>query len=211
MKKILALILVFGCIFAFASCVNPNANGGNTNENPTDNEGKEQTLEAIQTAVNDSAPINADIEVKFESEIGDLNGSYNVTYNDDGSATVDYSYELFNKYDENAERDSETTTYTGVVAVLADGEVVGNIGGVASVEAVSFDISLDEEYLDDCKIEAGVLEANVKSENSFDVLGVDIPYDSKLTVTTSGGNVTSVVIAYEAEYGFIEIVAVYHY
>lgn len=208
MKKILALVLVIGCIFAFASC--EALLFGNTNTN-TDNEGKEQTLANIQKCIDDAAPKSADISVEFKSEIGDLNGSYDVTYNEDGSATVDYSYELFNKFDENAELEEFKSTHTGVVTVSSNGDVDGDLNGIASIEAVSFDIKLDEQYLSSHKITASILEAKVEAENTFDVVGVDIPYDIDLSITTGNGRVTAVVISYETENGPIEIVAVYHY
>lgn len=207
MKKILALVLVIGCIFAFASCnlIAPN------DTVPTDNEGKEQTLENIQKCIDESAPLSASISVVLKSDIGTLNGSYDVVYNLDGSATVDYSYELFNTFDGDGTAFEPKSTHTGLVTVSADGKLDGELNGVASVEAVSFDIKLDSKMLSSCEIAAGILEAEVEAAKTYDVIGIDIPYDISLNVTTANGRVTSVVIAYETISGPIEIVATYNY
>ena len=208
MKKILALILVIGCILAFASCqfITPPTTDGNV-----DNEGNKQTVANIQQIVDDSAPKSADISVVFDTAIGKLNGSYDVTYNDDGSATVEYSYEMFNTFDENAQQDGPKSVKSGVVTVNADGTVDGDVEGAASVEGVSFDIDLDEKLLKSAKVSASVLTATVEADNTYDVLGVDIYSDVSLTISTGNGRVTSIVISYEAESGPVVITTVYHY
>ena len=95
MKKIIALLLVLGCIFVFASCDN---NGGKDN---TDMGGVDisKAISDLQAALDASAPDAADITVVLESSLGNLNGSYNVVFNEDGTATVTYSYEKFNGFE----------------------------------------------------------------------------------------------------------------
>ena len=207
MKKIISALLLVGCIFAFASC---NLLGGSQTP-PVDNEGEKQTLELIQTCIDDSAPKRANISVLFSSEIGSLNGSYNVAYHTDGSATVEYSYELFNTIDPSSGLIDPKSTYTGVVNVSADGELDSAINGVASVEALAFDISLDEKKIATYTVETGILQATVKSKNTIDIIGVDIPYDITLNIRTANGKVTAVVITYETYSGTVEITAAYHY
>lgn len=202
MKKIIALILVLGCIFAFASC---NLFPG------TDAETPKETVADIQKAIDESAPLGASVTVLLESTIGDLNGSYNIAYNNDGTATVNYSYERFNEFTLDSVKDEFKSTVSGVVTVSADGQLSEEIGGVASVEAVSFDIALKEEYFVTVDVSSSVLRGTIKSENTYDVLGVDILYDVDLVIFTGSGRVTSVVISYESEAGPIEITAVYSY
>ena len=204
MKKILALILAFGCIFAFASC---GILGLGTDQTPTEKE----TVANIQKAIDESAPVSASITVKFESLIGELNGSYDVSYNNDGSATVDYSYERFNEFTLDSVQDEFKSVVSGNVTVSADGVLSEEIGGVASVEAVTFDIELKEEYFTSVSVANSVLRGTIKSENTFDALGVDIMYDVDLVVFTGNGRVTSIVISYESENGPIEISAMYRY
>ena len=202
MKKILALILVLGCIFAFASC---NLFPG------TDAETPKETVADIQKAIDESAPLGASVTVLLESTIGDLNGSYNIAYNNDGTATVNYSYERFNEFTLDSVKDEFKSTVNGVVTVSADGQLSEEIGGVASVEAVSFDIALKEEYFVTVDVSSSVLRGTIKSENTYDVLGVDILYDVDLVIFTGSGRVTSVVISYVSDAGPVEITSVYRY
>lgn len=202
MKKILALILVLGCIFAFASC---NLFPG------TDAETPKETVADIQKAIDESAPLGASVTVILESTIGDLNGSYNIAYNNDGTATVNYSYERFNEFTLDSVKDEFKSTVSGVVTVSADGQLSEEIGGVASVEAVSFDIALKEEYFVTVDVSSSVLRGTIKSENTYDVLGVDILYDVDLVIFTGSGRVTSVVISYVSDAGPVEITSVYRY
>lgn len=211
MKKIIALILIVGCIFALASCKPSDKGDGNNDGNQGNNNVDKTGVAAIQKSIDDSAPKSADISVEFESTLGTLNGKYDVTYNADGSATVDYSYELFNTFDENAVRDEIKSTHTGVATVTSSGEVSGDLGGVASVEAVTFDINLDSSKLTTGEVSASVLKAKVAAANTADVLGVSIGYDVDLTITTGAGRVTYIIINYTTNMGPVEITAIYHY
>lgn len=208
MKKIIALILVIGCVFAFASCnlIFGNNDGGNGHAN--DNKG---TVADVQSAIDASAPAKATIKVKLESALGDLNGSYNVTYNEDGSATVNYSYEVFNAFGEDATKNGEKSTYSDTVTVSASGELNKPIYGASAVEAVSFDINLDESKLSSASVVASVLTAKVEAANTAAVLGVAISSDADLCITTGAGRVTSVVITYTTESGPVTITATYNY
>ena len=62
MKKILALILIVGCIFAFASC---NLLSGKDNTPTAD-------VSSVQKAIDESAPVSAKITVVLNSQLGDL-------------------------------------------------------------------------------------------------------------------------------------------
>ena len=197
MKKILALILVVGCIFAFASC-----DLFSGTETPDDS----YAIPDIQAKIDASAPKGADITVTFKTTLGDLNGSYDVTYNEDGTANVDYSYEQFNTITDGS---SELkSTYTGSVTVAADGSVSGTLSTEA-LNAVSFDLKLDESKLSNVAINAGVLSANVKAADTAAVLGVALDYDVQLTVVTGTDGVTSMTVAYTANLGAVEIVTLY--
>lgn len=197
MKKILALILVVGCIFAFASC-----DLFSGTETPDDS----YAIPDIQAKIDASAPKGADITVTFKTTLGDLNGSYDVTYNEDGTANVDYSYEQFNTI--TAGSSELKSTYTGSVTVAADGSVSGTLSTEA-LNAVSFDLKLDESKLSNVAINAGVLSANVKAADTAAVLGVALDYDVQLTVVTGTNGVTSMTVAYTANLGAVEIVTLY--
>lgn len=209
MKKILSAVLVLGCIFAFASCA---LTATTEEEKPVvDNEGNVITIDTIQACIDDSAPKGANSSVTFVSDIGDLNGSYDVTYNDDGSATVDYSYELFNTITPGSSSDGFKKSYTGSFTVSADGVVSGDVGGIGAVEAVSFDIFLDIEKLSNCSLSSGILKAKVPAAYTLDVLGVIIDYDVDMNIITANGKVTSISMKYVTESGTVEISTTYRY
>lgn len=200
MKKIIALILAIGCILSLASC--NLFNGSNNVENPDDS----ASIPDIQSKVDASAPQGADITVTFKTALGDLNGAYDVLYNEDGTATVAYSYEKFNTLGEGSTE--LKSTYTGTVTVAADGSVSGDLG-TEGLSAVSFELKLDESKLSGVAINAGVLNATVKAEHTEAVLGVALGYDVQLIVATGTTGVTSMTVSYTTANGDVEIVTVY--
>lgn len=197
MKKILALILAVCCIFALASC-----QFFTGTETPDDS----YAIPDIQAKIDASAPSGADITVTFKTSLGDLNGAYDVTYNEDGTANVDYSYEQFNTIE--AGVSELKSTVTGTVTVAADGSVSGTLTTEA-LNAVSFDLKLDENKLSNVAINAGVLSANVKAADTAAVLGVAIDCDVQLTVVTGTNGITSMTVAYTTNFGAVEIVTLY--
>lgn len=203
MKKILAIILVIGCVLSFAACNLFKKDSGRTDD--------ASDIPAIQAKIDASAPISAEINVVLKSSLGNLNGVYNVTYNEDGSAFVSYSYEQFNKFEEGSSTTELKSTVTGNTTVSADGKVADSIGGVASVEAVSFDIKLDENKLESVKIDAGALSAKIKAADTEAVLGVALAYDVDIIITTGSNGVTAIAISYTTTSGPVEINASYSY
>ena len=204
MKKILALILVLSCVFAMSSC--------KLLKKKTKEEAPEfdrEAVAAVQAKIDASVPETAKVTVTYKSTLGTLNSEYNVFYNVDGTASVTYSYEKFNS-PADASADFKTT-YSGETVVNADGTLTGNPEGIASVEALTFDINLDPSKIYDATVSYGVLEAIVKAENTQAVLGVNIGADVKVIVTTGSLGVTSVAISYVADSGSVEIVATYTY
>ena len=203
MKKIIAFLLVICCVLALAAC-----DGGNkTPDNEVDNS---QAISDLQTALDASAPVTAEITVVLKSSLGDLNGYYDIAFNEDGTATVSYSYEKFNSFEEAGSSELKST-YTGTTTVAADGTVTDSLGGVASVEAISFNIQLDESKLSSVTAGAGAISAKVKAADTKAILGVEIGYDVDLVISSGKLGVTSVAISYESASGPVEIVAVYTY
>ena len=196
MKKIIALILVIGCMLSFVACF------PNNTEEPDDS----YAIPDIQAKVDASAPKGADITVTFETSLGTLNGAYDVAYNEDGTATVAYSYEKFNTLGEGVTE--LKSTFEGTVTVAADGSVTGDLG-TEGLTAVSFELKLDENKLNSVAINAGVLNAQVKAEHTEAVLGVALSYDVQLVVVTGTNGVTSMTVSYTTTLGEVEIVTLY--
>ena len=223
MKKILALILIVSCIFTLCSCGlfkknddnNDNDNGSNNTQTGGDNNSGNETpaidvaaIAAIQAKIDASKPVTADITVTLEAALDDLLSEYNVTYNDDGTATVVYTYEKFNTFDEDS--DEYKSSYSGTVTVGADGTVSGDIG-TASVEALTFDINLDTSKLATAEVVAGVLTATVKAANTASILGVNLGSDASIVVSTNASGVSFIAISYISAAGPVEIIATYTY
>ena len=223
MKKILALILIVSCIFTLCSCGlfkknddnNDNDNGSNNTQTGGDNNSGNETpaidvaaIAAIQAKIDASKPVTADITVTLEAALDDLLSEYNVTYNDDGTATVVYTYEKFNTFDEDS--DEYKSSYSGTVTVGADGTVSGDIG-TASVEALTFDINLDTSKLATAEVVAGVLTATVKAANTASILGVNLGSDASVVVSTNASGVSFIAISYISAAGPVEIIATYTY
>ena len=223
MKKILALILIVSCIFTLCSCGlfkknddnNDNDNGSNNTQTGGDNNSGNETpaidvaaIAAIQAKIDASKPVTADITVTLEAALDDLLSEYNVTYNDDGTATVVYTYEKFNTFDEDS--DEYKSSYSGTVTVGADGTVSGDIG-TASVEALTFDINLGTSKLATAEVVAGVLTATVKAANTASILGVNLGSDASIVVSTNASGVSFIAISYISAAGPVEIIATYTY
>ena len=222
MKKILALILLVSCIFTLCSCGlfkkndnNNNSNNVNNNTPTGGNNSGDKTpvvdaegVAAIQAKIDASKPVAADITVTLKAVLDDLNSEYNVTYNDDGTATVVYTYEKFNSF--YADTDEYKSTYSGTVTVGADGTLSGDVD-TASVEALTFDINLDAAKLATAEVVAGVLNATVKAANTASVTGVNLGSDASVVVSTGANGVVSIAISYVSASGPVEIVATYTY
>ena len=205
MKKILALLLVVSSVLALGSC---KLFKKDTTEDETPKFDAE-VVAAIQAKIDASAPVSANVTVTLASSLDDVKGEYNVTYNADGSATVEYYYEKLNSFDENS--DEYKSSFSGTTTVSADGTVTDELGGTASVEAITFDINLDPAKIYDATVSAGVLNATVKAENAAAVIGVDVKADVNVVVTYGSAGVTSVAISYVSAAGPVEIVATYNY
>lgn len=205
MKKILALLLVVSSVLALGSC---KLFKKDTTEDETPKFDVEAVI-AVQAKIDASAPVSANVTVTLASSLDDVTGEYNVTYNADGSATVEYYYEKLNSFDENS--DEYKSSFSGTTTVSADGTVTDELGGTASVEAITFDINLDPAKIYDATVSAGVLNATVKAENAAAVIGVDVKADVNVVVTYGSAGVTSVAISYVSAAGPVEIVATYNY
>ncbi len=205
MKKILTIIIVLGCLLAFASCGgSQQSSSGNNGETPAD-------ASSIQAIVDASAPKSAVIKVTLSSEIGDLNGQYNVVYNDDGSANIVYSYEQFNTYDAAGQLGELKSVVSGEVTVSADGTVNGTISGVGGIQATSFVLNLDNSKLSGLVAEGGSLQATVPAANTASVLGISTGADVSLSVMTGSGVLTSVAMSYQSAEGTVSIACSYGY
>ena len=206
MKKILALILVVSCVFALGSCkLVKKILGKDVDDAPTANEAE---IAPFQAKIDASVPETANVTVNFKSTLGTLKSAYLVTYNTDGSATVNYTYEKFNQVGESKDFKTE---FTGETTIGANGELTNAPEGIASVEALTFDITLDASKLHYATVTSGILDAVVKAENTLEILGVELGVDAKLVISIGTLGVSSIAISYTTEGGTVEIISTYTY
>ena len=199
MKKVLALILAVCCVFTLVSC------NKKKDEAPVVNA---EDLAPFQTKLDTSAPETATVTVTFKSGLGTLNSAYLVTYSqEDGSANVQYTYEQFNTTDSSEFK----STYNGQLTVNADGTLSSNPAGVASVEALTFDINLDPTKIYSATVTSGILNIVVKAENTAAVLGVNLGVDATVVISVGSLGVGSVAISYTTAEGTVDIVSTYTY
>ncbi|MBQ7390728.1 MAG: hypothetical protein IJW02_06455 [Clostridia bacterium] len=208
MKKIIALALVLCCVFSLASCKDKNKDD---NKNKVD---VSAYISEMQTALDSSAPDVADVTVKLSASLGDLNGSYNVTYLEDGAALVVYSYERFNSFEDGAMADDIKSTYTGTTLIGPDGSSVsaGSDTVVAEVlGTIHFDYNLDKSKLQSVTASSGVLSAKIAAADTEAILGVALDSDADIVITAGSLGVNTISISYNSASGPVEIVAVYTY
>lgn len=181
MKKIVALVLALALCFALASC--KNGKGGSVNIDEFKN--------AIAATVLDSAKIEV-TQVNDLLPETPLTAVYDIDYEDDGSATVDFTYTLYNELG----AENITSTHTGSARIAPDGTVTGDSVGanVTSVASVSF--NLDQKKMSSCTASMGILTAKIPAANTASVLGVEIGADVVLTISISGGVVAASTVSY---------------
>ena len=131
MKKIIVLILALSCVLSMVACTDtPDA--------------AEASIDAFVSAIADSAPASAKIEVSMQSELGTLSATYDVVYAEDGSAAVNYEREEFNP----AGSSEIKNTVSGTVAVSKDGKISDSAALGASGSVVTMSLKLNKDKMD---------------------------------------------------------------
>ncbi|MBQ8302709.1 MAG: hypothetical protein IJX97_04070 [Clostridia bacterium] len=196
MKKIIALLIAITCVFAMVSC---GGNGGETVD-----------VTAFKDAVAATAPTAVEIETALETELGTLEGTFNVTYATDGSAVIEYSYEQFNELGESSNTTEVKNTVSGTVNVGADGSYSDGGALVGSVSAAGgFTINLDTAKMKDCEVNGNVLTATVEAANTEAVLGVAIAYDVNVVLTKGETSLVSLTLTYTTDAGLATVTCEY--
>lgn len=203
MKKLIAILLAVVCAFALFSCTPTNKpNGGETKGD----------LSLFTNALKTVSPKSSTVRTTLTSDLGTLNGTFNITYAGDNRATVTYEVEQFNEIDESATTGFEPkSTKTGTIT-YEDGKYTTSDGVTREFTlATELKLNLDAEKMT-YTIEDGntTLKATVESKNTKDVLGTEINAEVSLTVKRNSTTITSVTISYETKAGTATIVCDYN-
>ena len=192
MKKLLVVLLAIACVFTMFSC------GGKEDE----------SLTAFQSAADETKPATAKVNVVLETPLGELNAEYNIAYNTDGTATINYTFEKFNEITVGGEGEVKSTV-TGTASVDANGNYTGDLSGSAAAISPSFNFDPEKmEYT--ISANENVLSANVKAENTADVLGVEYGSDVVLVMNKFDGKIVSFTLSYTTSQGEASVVVSYN-
>ena len=185
MKKLLCIVLIIGTLAAVCSC------------------GKVKVDDFIKAIENtDSSSVT--VETVTNTALGTLTSRLEVNYKDDGSATINYSYEEFNSFEESSDDVKKVTS--GTVYRYADGTYSEDLG--IDFSQVSSNVAINLEPLKKiAKVnEAGdVLIASVPAETTEAVFGTLYTSDVYFEINIQGGTVKSI----EMEYGNVSVVYQY--
>ena len=202
MKKIIAILLSLVCVFGLASC---------GEDAPQD-----AALNAITAAISAADPTGAVLETKITSKTFgiSLEGEYTISFGEDGTATVSYTYDQLNLIGAGTSGTNITAPVEGVATIAKDGTVTvvegeGSVG--AQITAVAgVKLNLDATKMT-YSISSGVLSATVKAQDTRSVFGIDIEADVGLVVSTANGKVSTITLTYVTDEVEAEIVCVYNY
>jgi hypothetical protein len=186
MKRIISVLLMLACLVALCSC------GGGVGD--------------FEKALGASKPASVKIDTVSVSSLGTLNGSYQVIYNEDGSAKMLYEYEKWNT-ELNDEGDKKTVS--GTINVAADGsytnnDVAGNISDLASG-------NINLSAIKGATVENGKLTAIVAAADTEAVFGVAFDYDINFEMNMNETSVETIKLSYEKDGFSGSITCVYTY
>ena len=189
MKKFLIILLAALLTFSFISC---------------GEEAKAPSIDGFVAAVKKTNPKEVLISIKSETALGELNGTYKTVYAEDGSFTIEYSYEKFNEIGEGAE-DELTSTVTGTVTCDKNGNYSdgGALTGTTTlVTGAKINLAKAKATV---SMDGNSLTAKIKAADTKAVLGVELPSDAELVMAKSGDVIVSYTIKYQNASGEVVI------
>ena len=167
-------------------------------------------FEDFEAALAATDPTEVIGTITLNTAAGKMVGEYTATVADDGSVTVNYSFDSFNSIAVGGANDV-TSKITGSVTRKADGtytytgDVVEAAESVAgSVTSIKFDKSL-MTY----NIAGGTISAVVSSANTEAVLGVALESDATFALIINDGKVVSFSLSYALENADVTVVCEY--
>ena len=179
-----------------------NQGDDNANDGPTAEELLAEALEPFVLAIAKTEPTSATVTTEIENDLlgVPMTGIWDITYNDDGSASVIYSYMHMIEDLASTTSDLPYEIKTGECAIDAEGNVIGTDLAFTKVAAAALvKYNLDASKLSDVSTDAGVLSAKVAAADTAAVLGADLGADANFTMTVVEGVVVAVTVTYEID------------
>ncbi len=178
MKKIISLAVVLCCLVALVAC----------SGSPTS---------PFESALAVKGFTKATITQVTETALGDLTGTFTVTYNEDGTATIDYEYEQWNDFTSSSTE--LKSTVTGSVTRQADGTYSDGKGFNGSADEITAGFAINLESIRESatvSADGNTLTVTVPADSTEAVLGVNLGFDAELKVVIAGGVLSEVVVSY---------------
>ena len=194
MKKILSIILLLSCLLCVCSC--------NTVDKVKDKITGDDDVEEVdaftkfENAIAAASASAVEIDVVTVTALGELKAEYEVIYNADGSAVINYSYERFYELGEGP-ADEIIETVTGTIYRDKNGNFseTNGVDASAVTAAGAFDIS---SFKSSAVInEAGdVLTVTVPKANTQSVFGSEFASDVQLEMILVSEKLASMTLTY---------------
>ena len=192
MKKILIVLLALTCAFAMFSC------------------GKTADVKDFEKAIAATAPTVVEVEMVSDTVFGALSANFKTTYAEDGSFTIEGSYEQFNK---STEGKAEELKSSVPVNITCDKDGNYSDGGKftgSNPNATGSKLSLGRKVKDATISDDGkVLTATVKAKDTKSVFGIEYAKDVSLVITQNDGKIVSYTLEYATDYGYDRIICSY--
>ena len=158
-----------------------------------------------------TSPAKATLTVTQEQTEATLNASFVITFGEDGSATIAYSYDAFNEIGVGSS-DEVIVTKTGTVTCDKNGNYSDGtfaFSGTTTIvtgAALNFDA---EKMSANFSADGNVVNALVEAANTEAVFGVAIPADITLTAIKNAGRILSFTLEYTTAEGKVSVNCTY--
>lgn len=190
MKKILSVVLLLCCLLSVCSCsfIKDKLGIG----------GSATGIKAFENAISECNASNVEIKSTTETELGALNDIIVVSYNEDGSAVITYTYERFN--DALSATEEEKTTTTVTINRAADGTYTGDmpegvdLPSVTAAPAINLSAVKDAAVINDA---SDVLTVTVPAANTAEVFGSEFSKDVNLVISLRSGALFTIDLTFD--------------
>ena len=194
MKRIISVLLVVAMLLLLASCQTTGVD-----------------ISKYQKAIDATEPNAARVTVSLASSTFPgvvLESAYDFTFNSDGSASVEFTYDVLN--DSGTGSDDFMSTLSGSATIAADGTVTGDDVPASVVSGAKLAIVLDQSKFKSMIEAKGILTVEVLAANTEAVLGFKLDADASFELRiTEDGKIGSASLNYTSTEGAAAIVVTY--
>lgn len=194
MKKLLSIILLLSCLLCVCSCDPVNDVKDKITGDSSDTE--VDAFTKFENAIAAASASAVEIEVVTFTALGELKSEYEVVYNADGSAVINYSYQRFYEFGEGPD-DEVIKTVTGTVYRDKNGNFSETNGvDVSAVTAAgAYDISAFKStaVINDA---GDVLTVTVPKANTQGTFGSEFASDVQFEMILIGDKLASMTLTY---------------